>query len=130
MPHQQLSPELNDCIRLCLDCYRSCQQTAAVHCLEMGGRHVEPHHFRLMLSCAEVCRTAAALMLNNSRQHPLQCGVCAELCRQCAESCREVGDMDDCVAACEACAESCERMATSGGGHPGMEARGEPRAAH
>lgn len=130
MSHKQMSAELNECIRLCLDCYRTCQQTASMHCLELGGKHVEPRHFRLMLSCAEVCRTAAALMLNNSSQHHLQCGVCAEICRQCAESCREIGDMDDCVAACEACEESCERMAASGGGHAVTGIRGERHAAH
>lgn len=130
MPHHEMSAEMEECIRLCLDCYRSCEQTAAVHCLEMGGRHVEPTHFRLMLSCAEVCRASAALMLNLSPQHALQCGVCAEICRQCAESCRAIGDMDDCVAACEACADSCERMAASGGGRTAKTAQGEQRASH
>jgi hypothetical protein len=128
MPHRQLSAELEECIRLCLMCYRSCAETAAGHCLDMGGRHVEPQHFRLMLACAEVCRTTAALMLTHAPQHHLQCGVCAQFCALCAESCREVGDMEDCVAACEACAESCERMAASGGHKPqGMQ--DEPRLA-
>lgn len=130
MLREQISAELNECIRVCLDCYRTCQQTAAVHCLELGGKHVEPQHFRLMLSCAEVCRTAAALMLNNSPQHHLQCAVCAEICRQCAESCREIGDMDECVAACEACEESCQRMAASGGGQAVTGIKGEQHAAH
>lgn len=130
MLREQISAELNECIRVCLDCYRTCQQTAAVHCLELGGKHIEPQHFRLMLSCAEVCRTAAALMLNNSPQHHLQCAVCAEICRQCAESCREIGDMDECVTACEACEESCQRMAASGGGQAVTGIKGEQHAAH
>jgi hypothetical protein len=97
----------------------------------MGGRHVEPQHFRLMLSCAEVCRTTAALMLTHSPQHHLQCGVCAQYCALCAESCREVGDMDDCVAACEACADSCERMAASGAGQQrASAAQGQQHAGH
>jgi hypothetical protein len=131
MPHHEMSAELDACIRACLDCYRSCQQTAAVHCLEMGGRHVEPDHMRLMLDCAEICRTSAALMLNQSRFHERLCGVCAEVCRACADSCRGIGDMDDCVQACERCAESCERMAGVGGGQqrqPG--AQGESMPAH
>lgn len=131
MPHQPLSADIEECVRLCLACYRSCTETASGHCLEMGGPHVEPEHFRLMLGCAEICRATAALMLNHSPQHPLQCGVCAEYCRLCAASCREIGDMDDCVAACEACAESCERMAAGGGGARKATVRqGEPRAAH
>lgn len=125
-----MKPEVEECIRLCLDCYRSCEQTFAGHCLEQGGPHVEPRHARLMLSCAEVCRTAAVLMLHQSPQHPLQCGVCAELCRQCAQSCREVGGMDECVQACDACADSCERMAAKAPAGQGRGAQVETRAPH
>lgn len=125
-----MSSDIDECIGLCLDCYRSCEQTFAGHCLEQGGKHVAPEHARLMLSCAEVCRTAAALMLHQSPQHALQCGVCAELCRQCAQSCRDVGGMDECVQACEACAESCERMAAAAPPCQGRGARSETRASH
>lgn len=112
----QMPQELDQCIRDCLDCYRACQQAATMHCLEMGGRHVEPGHFRLMLDCAETCRSVAAMLLNASLYAYEHCSICAQLCRDCAESCRQLGDMDDCVAACERCAESCERMGASGGG--------------
>ena len=51
MPHQQmLSTELNQCIQDCLECYPVCQMDASLHCLELGGKHVEPGHFRLMLT--------------------------------------------------------------------------------
>lgn len=129
MPHEQVSPELNACIQACLDCYRTCQQGAAVHCLEMGGKHVEPNHFRLMLDCAEICRSSAAVMLNSSRFSAAICQTCADICRACAKSCEEMGDMEDCVAACERCADACEQMAMSGG-HPAKSARGEQLGAH
>lgn len=116
MTHQQVSAELNACIDACLDCFRSCQQGAVIHCLELGGKHVEPQHFRLMLDCAEICRATAALMLNGSSFYSDVCKTCAEICRACAKSCREMGGMDDCVSACERCADSCEQMATKGGG--------------
>lgn len=123
MPHSPMSQELMACIQDCLDCYRTCQQTAMTHCLEAGGRHTEPAHFRLMLDCAEMCRTAAALMINQSPFHERSCGLCAEICRACADSCREIGDMDECVEACERCAASCERMAA---GASGGQARAQP----
>ena len=128
--HQQMSEELIQCIQDCLDCYRVCQQTASLHCLELGGEHVEPAHFRLMLDCVETCRSAAALMLNGSSYAHEHCRLCARVCRDCAESCRRLGDMDDCVAACERCADSCERMAASGGGHgkAKAEASNQPAA--
>ena len=121
--------ELDSCIEACLACYRECQQTALNHCLEMGGKHVEPKHFRLMLDCAEMCRTSAAFMLNGSTFHASTCGVCAEICRACAASCREVGDMDECVAACERCAESCEAMATMGHGRSAASSHSTERRA-
>lgn len=115
MHHTPLSAEMTACIEACLDCYRHCQHTALTHCLEMGGEHVEPRHFRLMMDCAEACRAAAALMINDSPYHGQTCGLCAQICRDCAESCRALGDMDECVRACEACAEACEAMAMQAG---------------
>ena len=129
MPHH-LSPdaELEACIQSCLACYEDCHREAMQHCLELGGRHVEPAHFRLMIDCAEACRSAAALMLNGSSFHAASCALCAEICRACAESCREVGDMERCAETCDRCAESCEAMAASAPrGGSGRESRPERR---
>lgn len=108
---RQLTSEMRECIDTCLRCYAACLGTASTHCLEVGGPHVEPHHFRLMLACAEICRTSAHFMLLGTPHHRHTCRECAEICRECAESCAKVGDMDACVQACRACAESCVRMA-------------------
>lgn len=59
----QISPEMQDCIDECLRCYQTCLGMAMTHCLEQGGKHVEPGHFRLMMACAEICRTSANFML-------------------------------------------------------------------
>ncbi len=81
------------------------------YCLEMGGPHVAPPHFRLMLDCAQICQTSADFMLRNSALHARTCAVCAEVCDACAQSCEQVGDMERCVEVCRRCAESCRRMA-------------------
>ena len=131
MPHQQkLSAEMDRCIQDCLECYRVCQANASLHCLELGGEHVAPRHFRLMLDCVEACRSAAAMMLNGSEHAAEHCRMCAKICLACAESCRKLGDMEDCVSACERCAESCERMAAMGGKHPAAAGSVESRPAH
>ncbi len=104
--------DTTQCIEHCLECYRSCLETATRHCLEVGGAHVEPAHFRLMLNCAEICRTAAELMMSKSAFHARLCAVCADVCEACAESCRNIGEMDDCARACEQCAASCGVMAS------------------
>ncbi len=105
------SPEMQDCIDACLRCYQTCLGMASNHCLPAGGRHVEPEHLRLMMACAEICRTSAHLMLIGLPEHAHTCRACAEICEDCARSCEAVGDMQDCVTECRACAAHCRRMA-------------------
>jgi hypothetical protein len=105
------SPQLQACIVDCLECYSLCKQEAMNHCLEAGGRHIDPDHFRLMEDCADICRTAADFMLGSSRFYPKLCALCAEVCDACARSCDEVGGLDACARACRGCAQSCRRMA-------------------
>jgi hypothetical protein len=77
------------------------------HCLEAGGKHVEPQHFRLMMACAEICRTSAHFMLIGTVHHK---HTCAEICEECAKDCDRVGGMDACVQQCRSCAQRCRAM--------------------
>ena len=107
----QISAEMQGCIDECLKCYQTCFGMAMTHCLEMGGKHVAPSHFRIMMACAEICRTSAHFMLMNSEHAKHVCRECAEICEQCANDCEAVGDMDECVLQCRRCAETCSSMA-------------------
>ncbi len=106
-----ISQEMQACIDECLSCYKTCLGTAMTHCLEQGGKHVEPKHFRLMMVCAEMCRTAAHLMLIDTTHHKHVCRECAEICEDCAKNCERIGEMQDCVKVCRNCAEHCRKMA-------------------
>jgi len=106
----QMQPEMQRCIDECLRCYQTCFGMLTNHCLETGGKHVEPRHFRIMMACAEICRTSAHFMLMSSEHAKHVCGECAEICDQCAQDCEQLGDMDECVRACRACADECRRM--------------------
>jgi hypothetical protein len=128
MAHQP-NQQMQQCIRDCLDCYQTCLRDAMNHCLEAGGKHVEPTHFRLMINCAELCRTAADFMLTNSDLHARVCAVCAEVCDACAQNCEQVGDMDDCVQTCRRCAESCRSMSGAGSNSGSGMAGGERQTA-
>jgi hypothetical protein len=112
--HETANPDLESCIQYCLDCHRQCQQDAMTHCLQLGGKHTEPDHFRLMMDCAEICRSAAVLMMHRSPFHNALCGICSEICDECAQSCRAL-DMEECARICERCADSCRRMASGAG---------------
>ncbi|MFN4089829.1 MAG: four-helix bundle copper-binding protein [Alphaproteobacteria bacterium] len=107
----QMSDDMRRCIDVCTECHQTCLGEAMRHCLEAGGSHVEPAHFRLMIACAEMCRTSAHFMLSGVDLHRRTCAVCAEVCEACSASCADVGEMGACVDVCRRCAESCRRMA-------------------
>jgi len=99
------------CIDNCTNCHEVCLKTAMNHCLLVGGKHIEPEHFKLMLDCAKICATSADFQLSRSAFSAHVCSLCAEICEACADSCEKVGDMDECVAVCRKCAKSCAEMA-------------------
>lgn len=106
----ELSPDVERCIEECQNCHRVCLGMTMHHCLMVGGRHSEPRHLKLLLSCAAICQTSADLMLMGSTYHARMCALCADVCEACARSCEQVGDMEACVLACRRCAESCRKM--------------------
>jgi hypothetical protein len=107
-------PEMQGCIDTCTKCHQTCLHEAMNHCLEEGGEHVAPDHFRLMMNCAEMCQTSANFMLSGSALSTQVCRVCAEICDACAQSCEEIEGMEECARVCRECAESCRRMSGSG----------------
>jgi hypothetical protein len=108
---QATMQNVQECIQACQACHRICLEEATHHCLEAGGKHVQPEHYRLMLSCAEICQTAANFMIGGSVHHRETCHACAIVCEACAEDCQRVGDMERCAEACRNCANLCREMA-------------------
>lgn len=112
--HHTTTSEMQQCIQDCTNCHNICITTTE-HCLQMGGKHAEASHIRMMLDCAEICQTSANFMLRHSQFHGLTCGVCAEICLRCAEDCERVdpndAQMKACADMCRRCAESCRQMA-------------------
>lgn len=109
----QMSAEMQECIQNCTDCHTSCLQTAQ-HCLQMGGKHAEANHIRMLLDCAEICQTSANFMTRMSQFHGRTCGACAEICEACAKDCDRFADdqtMRACADMCRRCSDSCRRMA-------------------
>src|SRR5262249_57911026 len=64
---------------------------------------------RLLLDCAEICRTSADFMIRGSELHPHICRACAAVCARCADECDARGE-DPYLAACS---EICRRAALS-----------------
>jgi len=124
------SEAMKECIENCQKCQAECLETATHTCLETGGKHLEPEHVRLMLSCAEVCGTCAKLMLTRSTFEEALCAVCADICEACARSCEQIGGMDRCAELCRRCATTCRSMAGLGGGKGKEKGREAPTRSH
>ncbi len=107
----QFSLETRAAIEQALRCHTVCLASAMTECLERGGEHVRPQHFRLMMDCVAACHFAADLMAHKSQFHARACGLCAEICDTCAEDCARLEGMEPCVAACRSCADACRGMA-------------------
>ncbi len=114
MPTKTGSKNMEQCMKDCGDCARTCLK-CSYHCLDMGGEHASKEHQRIMHDCAAICAMSVSFMLRESRHAGHLCRECAEICRDCAESCERLAEgdamMTECADACRACAESCERMA-------------------
>ena len=100
---------IESCVVACGNCSRVCLGHVR-HCLELGGDHGEPAHIAGLLTCANICRTAAELMTIDSEWHPTVCDLCAQVCEECADACAAMDDMEECVAACRQCAQACRIM--------------------
>jgi len=100
---------IESCVVACGNCSRVCLGHVR-HCLELGGDHGEPAHIAGLLTCANICRTAAELMTIDSEWHPSVCDLCAQVCEECADACAAMDDMEECVAACRQCAQACRIM--------------------
>lgn len=114
MPHA-MNGRMQECIDRCQSCQEICLESIA-HCLELGGKHAEADHIRMLMACAEICDTSARFMLLGSKHHARTCEVCAEVCEACAKDCEQLAEdelMQRCAEVCRRCAESCRQMATA-----------------
>lgn len=102
------------CIQACNDCAVECDHCASA-CLGEKDVQMMARCIALDVDCAELCRTASALMARGSEFANALCDTCAKLCDLCAEEC-ERHDMEHCRAcaqACRRCAEECRRVASA-----------------
>lgn len=108
----QLTEEMHQCIKDCLDCYQTCSQTL-LKCLKTGGKHAKAEHVNLLIDCAQICNINADFLLRDSPYYPQTCSLNADICDECSDICDRFEDtfMKECARICRRCAESCREMA-------------------
>ena len=106
---------MQNCLSNCRECHQICSLLIE-HCLNLGGKHAEPDHIKMLMDCAQICQTAADFMIRNSDFHAGICDECAIICDACADDCEaldpEDAMMKACIEVCRVCATSCEQMTT------------------
>jgi hypothetical protein len=110
----QNSHLMEQCIENCTNCHRICLETAARHFRGESTPRLEETLVRLLLDCAEICRTSADFMIRGSDQHEHTCRACAAICAHCADECDRRGEdpyLSACAEICRRCAASCREMA-------------------
>lgn len=94
------------CIAACYACATVCER-CAVACLEDAHDTQPSRCITLAMDCAQMCRTAAALMSRHSDFVDTVCEACADVCSACAAECNHHGTRH-----CRQCADACLRCAT------------------
>jgi hypothetical protein len=109
----RVSEDMQSCIELCLDCHRTCLETAA-YSLDQGPEHADPAFIRMLQDCADFCQTSADFMIRGSYLYSNVCSVCSIICEEAASDCDDHGDdptIKECAEICRRCADSCREMA-------------------
>ncbi len=112
-PAAHAAHDIEQCIENCVNCHRICLEVTALHFRGEAPKSMPEATVRLLIDCAEICRTSADFMIRGSELHPHTCRACAVVCHRCAEACDRMGDdphMAACVEACRRCAETCREM--------------------
>lgn len=96
---------LNDCGAVCEMCATACLREENVKIL---AKCIE-----LDRDCADICRTAAALLRRDSTIAHQYLLLCEEICRMCAKECMKHTSMrhcKECGEECLRCAEACHEL--------------------
>ena len=107
-----VSPEVKECLKDCLDCYQACTETLA-KCLVIGGEHAKLEHVNLLIDCAKMCSTNAEFMLRNSSYYPQICSITADISDECSYMCDRFEEdfMKECSNVCRRCSDACREIA-------------------
>jgi len=102
MLHESFGPS----IAACYACATTCDR-CAVACFDAEDPQAMARCIGLVMDCAQMCRSAAALMARHSEFVDTICDACADICSACAVECRH-----HTARQCRQCAEACARCAT------------------
>jgi hypothetical protein len=103
---------MRSCIEACYACAAACDNCSTA-CLQEDDVKMMARCIALDMDCAQLCRTAAAIMARGGELTKAVCALCADACDACAAECgkHQMDHCQQCAAACRRCAEECRRMA-------------------
>ncbi len=104
---------LRACVRNCLTRAEACMQAAMDWCLDSGNSQFDERTFRLLLSCADLCKVTATFIRRQVPQHVAICITCADVCTACEQSFESSAGLEELTEACQQCATCCMAVVAS-----------------
>lgn len=100
--------QFQSCIDACNACADACDNCAA-QCLKEADVTAMARCIELDMDCAQLCRTAAALMARASVHSAEIAQLCMHACRACADECgkHQMTHCRECAQACLKCLAEC-----------------------
>ncbi|OPJ58179.1 hypothetical protein CLORY_37430 [Clostridium oryzae] len=99
------------CIDACEKCAQTCYECFEA-CINEPDLNTRRNCVKMLIECARICETSAALMSMNGMLAIEQCKMCADICDSCEKECRLYQDehCQKCADVCRICASECRRM--------------------
>jgi hypothetical protein len=107
-----LEKNYGPCIAACYACATVCDR-CAVACFEDDDPQTKARCIGLVMDCAQLCQSAAALLSRDSEFVDTVCAACADICSASAIECshHDVRYCRQCADACVRCANLCRDVA-------------------
>lgn len=104
-----ITKEFQKCMEACTEAQRKCRE-ALMSCL-VEGRELDSSLVKLLMCCAEICKSCADVCCHGSDQCAEMFDACCEVSKRCAMECEKTGEsmLKDCIMACQKASECCKK---------------------
>ena len=103
--------KFHHCITACAKCAQACYECFYAS-LNEQDIHARKKYASILMECAMICQTTAAVLSMNGLYYRQFCQLCSEICEKCALECTPFTDehCQNCQEICRRCAISCRSL--------------------
>lgn len=111
MEASHANSKFHHCINTCAKCAQACYECFYAS-LNEQDLHARKKYANILMECAMICQTTAAVLSMNGLYYRQFCQLCAEICEKCALECISFADdsCQHCSDICRSCAICCRNL--------------------